>query len=218
MKICVSGAQCVGKSTFIDDFITNWPMYKKSEKTYRQKAKEDPRIKLNQQGSKESQELIRDSMIDDAQAYTKDDNIVFDRCVIDNLAYTFWLYEKGISDIDDNFLAKQIVLAKQTLKLYDIIFFIPLLEKYPVEIVPDTDGTRDINPVFREEIDNIMKALYGDYYKKIRTYFPNEDCPAVLEIMGTRSERIEIARLYVNKDGKSYGEEDSLIKDELETP
>ena len=35
MRIAVSGTACQGKTTFIKDFIKEWPMYSTPEKTYR---------------------------------------------------------------------------------------------------------------------------------------------------------------------------------------
>ena len=78
MKIAFVGTQCNGKTTLIEKFLNNWPMYKRPEKTYRDIISEK-KIKLNQKGDEKSQRLILDALIDETQlaCASKDDNIVF---------------------------------------------------------------------------------------------------------------------------------------------
>ena len=59
MRISIIGATSVGKSTLIEQFLKQWPMYKKPEKTYRDIIKEK-NIKLNKEASTESQRAILD--------------------------------------------------------------------------------------------------------------------------------------------------------------
>lgn len=206
----ITGAQNVGKSTFINDFIAQWPTYKVADNSYREKLKADKKIKLNQEGDEESQVMIRDILIEQAQKYTKDEDIIFDRGIFDNLVYSLWLNSKGKAS--DEFIKSQIPIIRETLKLYDIIFFIPLLKNYNIPIVPSADGSRDLDPIFRDEIDVIMKSLEEQYQKGKRIFFPADDCPALIEIFGDRTQRIEMAKLYIAPSGKCYGEEDTLIK------
>ena len=35
MKIAISGTHCMGKSTYVQDFLKKWPSYKTPEKSYR---------------------------------------------------------------------------------------------------------------------------------------------------------------------------------------
>jgi len=210
MKICFSAAQNMGKTTLINDFIKQWPMYKLADNSYRDKLKEGKKINLNKEGDAESQTLIRDAFIDQAAKYSKDEFIVFDRCLFDNLSYSLWLNSQG--KVSDDYIKEQIPIIREAMKLYDIIFFIPILKNYNIPIVPSEDGTRDLDPMFREEIDTIMKSLEKQYQKGIKTFFPADDCPALIELFGTREQRIEMAKLYLKEDGKVYGEEESLIK------
>lgn len=201
MKICVTGTQCVGKTTFIQDFIKQWPMYKIADNSYRDVVKKNPKVKLNKEGSLEGQRLILDSLCDQATSYTKTDNVIFDRCVYDNLAYTMWLNAKDKGNINDLFVEKTIQLVKETSKLYDIIFFVPILEQYPVDIVEDVEGQRDVDPVFRAEIDAILKAIFKTYYEQKSAFFDMKDCPAVIELFGSREERVQMAKMYLGEDG-----------------
>lgn len=210
IKICVTGAQGLGKTTLINEFIKNWPMYKMPSESYRDIAKRNPKVQLNQNGSEESQEIIRDALIDQAITHSKDENIIFDRCVLDNFVYSMWLAHNG--KVSDLFMERQIPILKESLKLYDIIFFIPKMADYEIPIVPSADGQRDLDPVFQTEIDNLFKAMIMDYWKEKRTFFPSDDCPAVIDIpVGPLQDRINYIKLYVNKSGGCFGEEDSLI-------
>jgi predicted ATPase len=214
MKIALSGAQNTGKSTLLNEFLKQWPMYKPADNSYREIAKKNSKVKLNTEGSEESQIIIRDAQIDQAMNHSKDENVIFDRCVLDNLVYSLWLNAKG--KVTDLFIERQIPIIKEAFKFYDIIFFIPKLKDYDIPIVPDKDGQRCLDPIFQEEIDNIFKAVMTDYWKKDRrTFFPMEDCPAIIDILaGPVQDRLNIIKLYVKNDGNCYGEEDSLLKDE----
>lgn len=210
MRIAIAGTQNTGKSTFIDDFIKEWPMYKKASKSYREVAKER-NIKLNQQGDLQGQRLIQQILVEQVEANKNEEYVIFDRGPLDNLVYSMWHFAKNPSQDLDLLIEQSIAKLKKIIHIYDIIFFIPLSKKFPVEIVPDNQ--RDIDPVYREEIDNIFKALIKTYYEGKDTFFPKEDCPAIIEIFGSQSDRINLAKLYVNKSGDAYSDDDSLISD-----
>lgn len=215
MKIAVSGTSNIGKSTLIEDFCKVWPMYKVANESYRS-VKEKNDIKLNQEGDKESQILIRDALIDEVQKYPKDEKVIFDRCVLDNLVYTMWLNAKETPGIDDLFVEQQMTIVKETLKLYDIIFFLPLSQNFPVKVEEKTG--RDVDPKFREEIDYLFKAIMRSYYGGKRNIFPATETAAVIEVFGSREERIKLLELYIDAEGTCYGEEDSLLSGTTENP
>lgn len=213
MRIAVSGPQCTGKSTFIQDFLKEWPMYTTPKDTYRDLVK-TKKVKINQKGDKESQLAILNYQIDTIQKYGKDDNVIFDRSVIDPLAYSLWMYEKQRGGVDDDHIEYMLKLVKESVKLYDIIFITPLSKHSPVEM--KKDGLRDTDETFRDEINNIFTAIQESYYKQSRVIFPVEDCPAVIDIMGSPQERIALAKLYVSTTGAPFGEESSLVQDAIQ--
>ena len=100
MRICVSGTGSQGKSTFIEDFLIEWDNYSTPKKTYRAFVKN----KHSKKGTKDMQWRILNDMIDELQKYGPDDKVIFDRGPLDNLAYTMYLFSKGIGDIDDKFV------------------------------------------------------------------------------------------------------------------
>ena len=124
MKIGVIGTACIGKSTFIQDFIANWSMYKLCEKPRYTDLIKEKNLSLNENGNEESQKIILDSVVDQAMYSPKTDNIIFDRSVLDNLVYTIWLNANG--KVSDKFVKETIDIVREALVFYDILFFLPI--------------------------------------------------------------------------------------------
>jgi len=206
MKIAVVGTSCIGKSTYIKDFLKKWPMYETPKNSYRDLIKEK-NIPCNREGTEESQRMILDFLAEQATQYSKKDDVIFDRCVLDNLAYSSWLHLNG--KVSERFLDETRILTRETLRLFDIIFLLPITKTSPVEVVED--DLRDTNPEFRIEIDNIFKVFQQSYHQGDGRIFPKDDSPALIEIFGNPEQRIELTRLYLKEDGKPYSEEQSLI-------
>jgi hypothetical protein len=200
------GTQCNGKSTLIKGFIKKWPMYKEVKSTYRKLIKTG-KITNNEDGTAESQMAILNAIIDDTQkAIAKGDEfLVFDRCVIDNIVYSLWLNEKG--KVSDEFIMDSKRIAFESIKAFDIIFYLPLREE--ITIVPKKG--RALDPVYRQEIDNIFRAVVGSYEKNLGIFFPKEDCPAIITLEGPADLRIEQIPLYLKPNGKFFDEEDGSL-------
>lgn len=212
MRICVSGAASMGKTTFIKDFLKNWPSYKFSGNTYRDLVK-DKNLPLNKEGTKESQELILNCIMDEIMKYKQEDNIIHDRGTIDNLVYSLWLRAKDKGNIDEHFIQRTFQLVKQSMFFYDVIFYIPYDDKF--QNIEEREN-RETDKTYNLELDNFFKAINGMYYEKNTQLFPfNDDSgvPALIEIFGSRQERVELAKLYIAPDGNQFSEKDSLIAD-----
>lgn len=206
MKIAFMGTQCNGKSTLIKEFCKRWPMYKEAKSTYRQLIKTG-KVANNQEGTEESQKIILNTIIDDTQkAIAKGgDFLVFDRCVIDNIAYSLWLNENN--KVSDEFIIDTRLIAIQALKVFDVIFYLPLRE----EIKLVSKKGRNIDPNYRREIDFIFRALVKTYENGLGSFFPKEDCPAVITLEGPPDLRIEQIPLYIKPSGKFFDEEDGSL-------
>ena len=212
MRVCISGAQNTGKGTFIQDFLANWPMYKSSGETYRDIIKEK-KLKINKKGTEENQELILNCLLDEAMKYTRTDNVIHDRGVMDNLVYTLWLVSNKKNKISDDFVKKSFALFKQAMNFYDIIFYIP----YDGTISLDsTKKTRETDVKYIKSIDSIFKALIARWHNGDKSIYPFDEggCGAIIDIYGDRQTRIEIAKMYINPEGGYFGEKDSLITGE----
>jgi len=208
MKIAISGTHCMGKTTYIQDFLKKWENYKTPEKSYRDYISEK-NLPHSKESNEESQKIILDALVDQSQEYTKDENIIFDRCVLDNLAYSSWLFLNG--KVSEKFLDESRIIIRESLKLFDIIFYFPITKYSPVKI--EDDKFRDTDPVFREEVDNIFSTFLKSYQQQDGRVFPVDDSPPIIEIFGNREERIAMTGFYLDVDGGAYGEEQSLLTD-----
>ena len=212
MRILISGTANTGKTTLIKDFLNNWPNYRTPESSYRDLIKEKnyPHSKkCNQEG----QWAILNCMIDEMQKYSKDDTVIFDRGPLDCLVYSLWACEMSSSDIDEQFISKMIPIVKESMKNLDVIFYIPISKSSPIPI--NNDGFREVDPTYITEIDNIFKAIFHLYQHSFNDnpFLPSDDCPAIIEIFGSREERIALMQQYLNVDGEVIGEEGGSILD-----
>jgi GTPase SAR1 family protein len=202
MRIAFMGAQSVGKSTLIEGFLDQWPMYKKPETSYRDII-EEKKLKINKKGTEKSQKIILDALIDEVQQSSKTGNKynVYDRCVVDNIAYSLWL--NANKKVSDNFIVECKTIAAESLKLYDIIFYLPIHKDIKVE----EKKNRETDLQYRQEIDNIFQALVTSYEKSTGRFFPLSDCPAVITLDKHPLARLDQIKLYINEHGNMYGED-----------
>lgn len=207
MRVAVIGTACVGKSTFINDFLDNWSgIYTRPEKTYRDVIKEK-KLPHSKQTTVETQQTILDFMVDQHMSYTRQDNVIFDRCPIDNLVYSIHAFDKGGSDIDESFIEKSIPIVKESMRFVDLVLYIP---RKP-ELVIEDDGFRETSEEYINEIDNLFKQVELYSHQDNSIFFHHDDKPAVVSISGEPRERIRQASLYITEDGGEFGEEDCDI-------
>ena len=210
MRIALIGAHNTGKSTLVENFIKQWPMYKRPEKTYRDIIKEK-NLKLNKEGDKESQRAILNALVDELQLESTSDNghVIFDRCTVDNIAYSLWHYAKNTDGFSTEFIIDSKTIAALSLKHLDVLFYLPVRKEIPITA---REG-REPDPIFQEEVDNIFDSLVNSYEKNTGAFFPTEDCPAVIRLEGPPDMWIPQMRLYIKDNGNGYGEEDGTLID-----
>jgi hypothetical protein len=204
MRIATVGSASQGKSTLIKDFLAEWSMYKPESSTYRDLIK-NANLPHSKNATKEGQWQILNYMVDELQKYSANDNVIFDRCPLDNLVYSLWCFENNVGGIDKEFIDKCIPIVRESMRHLDIIFFLPITKISPVPI--ENDGFREADPVYIKEIDNIFKALNVQYKLGLgkTPFFPADDCPGIIEIFGSRQERIQLIKMYLNVKGELIG-------------
>lgn len=175
MKIAVTGPQNTGKTTFISDILKECPNFRLPTITYRDLIKRKG-LDINQKTSPDTQELIRNFMIDQiTDAETSD--MIYDRCLIDNLVYTAWMLKN--KDYDSSFYYETRLMMMHHIEKYDLIFFIPYDNTIPLKPSELRDITpeyiRDINAMFIEIIiDSKFKnvvTIYGDREQRMQQFF-----------------------------------------------
>ena len=210
MKIAVMGAHCTGKSTLIDSFIKQWPMYKRPKRTYRDFIKEQ-NLSINKQADKQSQKIILNALVDELQeaATSEEKYIIFDRCPVDNIAYTLWHHAKDTEGFTPEFIIDSKTIAALSLKHLDLIFYTPARKEIPIT----PRDTRETDESYREEIDNIFDSLVKSYEKNTKAFFPTEDCPAIIRLEGPPDMWIPQMKLYIKDNGNCFGEDDGSLID-----
>jgi hypothetical protein len=212
-KIGIIGTQCVGKTTLVQDMKQKWPVFESPTRTYRDLIKEK-KLPINKQGTKESQELILNFLVDEAMASYGKKKMIFDRTPLDNLVYSLWLFDKNLTNIDEKFIDKCVIQVREALKFYSVIFYLPFCKENDCALTEATN--RDIDPVYRSEIGHLFEGIYKAWESGSSRFFDAKDSPAIIPIFGSRDERIAMMSMYINEKGEFFGEQDSLVTDFLQ--
>tara|TARA_R110002096_G_C14507991_1_gene715910 strand:- start:432 stop:1163 length:732 start_codon:yes stop_codon:yes gene_type:complete len=208
MRLSLTGAANTGKTSLLQSFLHTWKTYKTPEKTYRDII-EEKQLEHSSKTTTETQTEILNFLTDQQLGKTVDDDIIYDRCTLDVLAYTIWAHEKGIEGFDTAFVNTQIKLVKESMRALDIIFICKFNENMSVE----DDGKRDANKEYIIEINNIIESLYQQYKQNIDSdiFFPKDDSPCLIKLPDSMQQRIDIIAEYVSPDGGMHSEEDSIL-------
>jgi len=173
MKIALSGAHGQGKTTLLNELKKDirYKHFNFINSPTRQLMSEGNII--NESGNANTQLLImmqhfKNTCCDDA---------VFDRCVIDGLAYSLYFW----SEISKNQLSNTFIeLFNHTIKQYDVIFYIK------PELILTDDGTRSQDIKFFNSVVNNFNNVLKEYNIKYT------------ELKGTVKERVDLIHRVVN--------------------
>ncbi len=175
MKIAVMGPQNTGKSTFIKDFLKNFPNYTTPFETYRDVVRKEDLI-INQKSSIESQKSIRNFLFTQIKTNIEK-NIVFDRCVIDNYVYTYVQYESGL--IPKTFVDESYKMLLDGLEYIDMYIFIPAA----VSVTLVNDELRDTDKNYIDAVNH--------HFLRVLFQLSKEQNINIKVISGNREQRIE---------------------------
>ena len=162
-------------------------------------------------GTVESQRIIRDALSDQAMENSDEEQCIHDRCILDNLMYTLYLAETGKID-DDEFIGESFHITREVLKMYDVIFFLPLSKLSPVNLEERDDRELDLN--YRKSINTLFLEAQQSYKNREGLIFPLENSPAFIEIFGDEDngEKTAMAGLYIQDGGDFKSTDESLLK------
>ncbi|MDB5260532.1 MAG: hypothetical protein JWN37_763 [Candidatus Nomurabacteria bacterium] len=178
MRIAVTGPQNTGKTSFIEDFLKEFPNYQTPEKTHRDIVKEKG-LNINQLTTLETQKEIRDYLFEQMRQNTEH-NVIFDRCMVDNYVYTYVQYEAG--NIPKWFVDETETFLKDTLQTVDMYLFIPTALSVPLV----NKGTRDLDKSYIDNVNNNFLKVLFDLARKNNI--------TIKVISGSREERIAQVR------------------------
>lgn len=180
MRIAVSGTHFIGKSTLIEDFIKKHPQYKCEIEPY-YKLQEENSAELSLEPSLDSLVEQLDYSISQINESANTQNIIFDRCPVDFLAYAMCILAQDSIDIHDSEVSDRFVDLKAALNNLDLIIFLPISNENHIEYTEE-------NPAFRKAADKYFKKIYRD---DICDIFPSYNYPKIIEITGDRIERLK---------------------------
>lgn len=188
MVISFSGPQSSGKTTLLNILKEKNPAFNFVPEVTRL-VKKKYKAKINEAGNDKTQSLIMyEHIINLIRSQYHDVNI-FDRCLLDGLVYTTYLYyvQKSISkevmrDVLDGF--------SNYISSYDVIFYTE-----PEDVPLVDDGERSADDKFRKNITELFELAISDMKKTLST--------RVVRLKGTVEERlIQIRQTLANKNIK----------------
>jgi hypothetical protein len=142
-------------------------------------------IGLGREADKRAMWILQDNLMGKLLRHRKGDKAFFDRGPADMLAYSLYACEEGQTDLDEGFLQSMrdiaCIYARESL---DAILFIPIRDDYAIEF--ENDGLRPTYDGYRKRVDAKRE------YEKLDLGIP------VLEIQGTRQERIAAIAKYID--------------------
>jgi hypothetical protein len=213
MRIAISGTTCQDKSTLVRDIITNWDgLYTEPPVSYSTIITDLKSREFNKISSM-MWKLITDLNREIYKFKEDTDNVVFNRCSLDVLAYTLWLQKKNIVSIDDKFITRLKAKTRKCMKHLDIIFFVPIVDQNNIHITSKHENITDAEVSSIREIDAIFKSFIQDWRDGKNEFMPADDCPAIIEVFGTREERMKMISLYIQPDGTQYNTSGNFMED-----
>jgi nicotinamide riboside kinase len=159
MVVSFTGAQSTGKSTLFerikaDDRFRRFNFVRELTRT----LKKDYNLKINEEGDDITQLAILNGHFLNYLKY-KNSNALMDRCILDGLVYTTYLYNKG--KVSREIAEYAEFITNKILSGVDIIFYTE--PDIPIE----DDGERSIDKDFRETIVNLFEAAFEHYNLKV---------------------------------------------------
>ena len=206
-KIAVIGAPSTGKSTFIHDVCHYYKMFSK-ENTSIYDVVDKKNLSPNDVTKPEVQKAFLEFYIGQVEKNYGKKKLFMEKSPIDALVQILWLNSKGFEGITDEFVSEMINKVRNSLRFYDLIFWAPF---DPATMKLSDDQSADLAYIM--EVDNIYRALFDQWKEQTGRFYPTQDCPVTIELLGDRKQRLQIFSLYFNQEGEFYGESDSLIAD-----
>lgn len=185
MRIAISGSHSLGKSTFVQDFIKSHAEYVYEKEPYRA-LRDRYEIKFAEEQTCHHIQLQLDYCIERVKLYSPNANVMFDRSPADFIPYSEYSVHYGRADINQDFVNSLYPKIIEVLGYLDLIVFIPISADHPIDL--EDDGVRPTHDFYREWVDNAFKTLYRE---NLETILPKKSPFKLVEIVGTRQERLK---------------------------
>ncbi len=196
MRIAVSGAHSLGKSTIVNEWVAAHPRFRREEEPYRVLGLHGPYdIRFREASTKLHngiQLYYNISRVHRYSAFT--DDVIFDRSPVDYVAYSLYTANQGTTDIDIAFVEAMVPAVRESLDHLDILAFVPKTDAWPVDM--EADGIRPVDHAYRDEVDAIFKQIYRDGRFQL---LPLANGPHLVELWGPREQRLTQLQLAIDE-------------------
>ena len=150
MRIAVSGTHGVGKSTLIDEFLRRHPEYVHEPEPYTIMV-EDLQEEFSEEPCVEDFLRQLDFNIDRLTQHSVNENVIYERCPVDFLAY--------IHALDPQTAATMRESVYEAMKHLDLILYLPLEEASDEFPKLQRAVDRKLSSIYQEdEIANVVEA------------------------------------------------------------
>ncbi|MDH3927677.1 MAG: ATP-binding protein [Deltaproteobacteria bacterium] len=185
MIVSFTGAQSTGKTTLLN-LIGDLNPYLDSVDEVTRRIKREFDLPINEDGSDVTQSMIMADHI--ANVYRKyDSDVILDRCAMDGVVYTHWLYNTG--KVSKSVLKWAQTIYQELISNYDVIFYTS-----PDDVPLVDDGERSVNMDFRDDI----LTLFDDY---ISGLIISGEADNIYKVKGTVEERMTFIKKVLEDKG-----------------
>ncbi|MCG3121372.1 MAG: hypothetical protein ALAOOOJD_04437 [bacterium] len=179
MRLAISGTHAIGKSTLAEDFVEKHPEFVLESEPYY--------VLQEQFGINFAEEPRQDDFITQLEyslertnAYEKKDNVIFDRCPIDYIAYLMYVSKRDFGNTALEPWRDLLRQVAKSIERLELIAFLPIVERHKIRLDADEDER------FCFEVDRYFKQIYRE---DIYGLFSGQQ-PAVVELWGDRKSRL----------------------------
>ena len=172
VRISVSGAHGVGKTTFCSDVADALKAGGRTVeiKTDVARSLKGEGVPINQSTEDAQYALFFERHLDNLFAPPQTDVVLYDRTILDSIAYAI-----ANKNLDSRWLSFAKKAAAHLLEGIDLYFYIP------IEFAIEDDGVRATGAEYQNRVDQALVALF------------KESQLHVITIVGNRAERVEYA-------------------------
>jgi predicted ATPase len=191
MRIAVSGTHSVGKSTLVADIHSQFGKFIHEEEPYRALRDVYP-IKFGRDSTRYCNGIQCFYSVSRVQQYrSSQDDVIFDRCPVDYIAYSIYTAHHRQTDLDMAFVESLVQPVRDSLRFLDLVVFVPMSREHPMHL--EDDGIRPIDKEYRRAVDREFKRLYRDRLYELLC----GQGPKLVEVNGSREARIDQLRPFL---------------------
>jgi len=178
MRIAISGTHCCGKSTLIDEFLTNHSEYTHEPEAY-EALQDEHGESFAAEPSAEDFRRQLEYCVARLEQYRKSDNVVFERCPADYLAYMLALRDLGRDSQASQVAAESVGIARSGMKRLDIVV-LARLDEENFEVADEEDP--ELRRLVDEKLESILSDNDLDLFSEL----------LIIETPGSTSERLQL--------------------------